>query len=173
MKISRLSLFLLCSVLFLSNCTSDDDNQTTLKETAIIDPDTGKPTFTIVSDNLVETNNGYDFEGTLQTQTEDGEDYDIVVGDISVEVDTEGNIIEISGEGYPNFPDLGNFKTIVRDFEWKKKIKSLVMTGDRLVLCKFHRFIFHCVYSYILFQYLIVEIGKNILIFWSCECDGT
>ena len=128
MKTLKLSLFLLllCSTLFLSNCTSDDDNQTTLKETSIINPETGKPSFTIVTDNLVETENGYDFEGTLQTQTEDGEDYDIVVGDISVEVDNEGNIIEISGEGYPNFPDVGNFKTIVRDFEWKKKIKSLV-----------------------------------------------
>ena len=46
-------------------------------------------------------------------------------GDLSIILDDSGNITDISGIGYPNFPDTGNFRSINRGFNWSR-VKSRI-----------------------------------------------
>ncbi|MBN2348001.1 MAG: hypothetical protein JXJ22_04140 [Bacteroidales bacterium] len=115
-------LYLLILVSVFTACKKDEEIKPV--ETLIVNPLQGAGKFVIESDNLKETDKGYDFEGVLKASNEKGNEYSIIDGNISVEVDNEGNITGISGEGNVQFPDIGIFKEILKEFNWKEEILS-------------------------------------------------
>ncbi|WP_339841255.1 hypothetical protein [uncultured Maribacter sp.] len=130
-------LFRLLLVLFIgilvSYCSKDSPNSdptgtteptiTEPKEPTTLDLD-GNGDISIVSDNIIETATGYEFNGMLKAKNDQGEEFDVVEGDISVEVDDSGVIISITGEGSPNFPNIGNFESLLEEFDMKEAVKS-------------------------------------------------
>ena len=90
----------------------------------------GNGDISIVSDNIVETATGYEFNGKLKAKNNQGEEFDVVEGDIIIEVDDSDIIINITGTGIPSFPEVGIFKGILNKFEWKPvKSKIEYLTG--------------------------------------------
>ena len=124
---------LLVMVVLFSFCSKDDKIDELFTEN-IIDTSTETETTTIgsnsntiltaTSDHIEETSNGYSFEGTLGAKSDNGESYPVIDGNISVETGDDGEITGITGEGSVNFPNIGNFKSILKDFDWKEAVKS-------------------------------------------------
>jgi len=110
--------------LTLSISCNNDDVEPPIEEIVIESTTNSSSKFTIVSNNITETENGYEFDGVLRAESENGEAFDIVDGEITIEMDEAGNITNISGEGAPNFPNIENFAAIVRDFDWKEEVWS-------------------------------------------------
>lgn len=131
-RLFRITVFLFLTLVF-SFCSKDDPVEllkaentietTTETETTTIGSNT-ESTLTVTSENLNETNSGYSFEGALGATSTTGEAYPIIEGNIAVEVDDNGEITGISGEGSVSFPNIGNFRAIVKDFDWKEEVKS-------------------------------------------------
>lgn len=84
----------------------------------------GDGNISIVSDNIIETETGYEFNGTLKGKNSQGEEFEIVKGEIIIEIDDDGNIENISGEGSPLLPKVGNFLCLQNDFDWNTEINS-------------------------------------------------
>lgn len=115
-KIVLLISFVLC------NSCSIEEAELPVKEVVIENTTEDATKFTIVSNDITVTDTGYEFDGILRAESEDGEEFDIVDGDIIIETDDAGNILRFSGRGKPIFPNIGNFAAILRDFDWKEKV---------------------------------------------------
>lgn len=110
-------------VISLSTCTSDEA-ELPIQEIILPATTTNATKFTIVSNDITVTDTGYEFDGILRAESEDGDEFDVVDGDIVIETDETGNILRIRGRGGPIFPNIGNFEAILRDFDWKDKVWS-------------------------------------------------
>ncbi|MBC8770511.1 hypothetical protein H4O18_21130 [Arenibacter sp. BSSL-BM3] len=132
-QVFKLMLLLFMSMLisYCSKDSPDDPNKpgstepasTETKEPTKLDLD-GNGDVSIVSDNIVETDTGYKFNGMLKAKNDQGEEYNVVEGDITIEVGDDGAIISITGEGSPKFPNIGNFKSLLEGFDMKEAVKS-------------------------------------------------
>ena len=75
------------------------------------------------AESVEETVDGYKVDGSIGAELEGGSSFNIAEGSFEFVVDINGNIISITGEGSVDFPNVGIFKNIRENFDWKK-VKS-------------------------------------------------
>lgn len=79
--------------------------------------------FKINSSKINQTTDGYQFNGTLSAKTDQDTLFEIGTGDFTITVDALGKITAIDGTGIPQFPNVGIFKDMLKNFTWSK-VKS-------------------------------------------------
>ncbi|PVD49505.1 hypothetical protein DC498_24580 [Terrimonas sp.] len=84
------------------------------------DPTPGQGGFTIVADNITETENGYEFSGTLGTKTSEDLEFEIGEGRFEVITGPGGVVTSISGTTMVKFPDVGLFGEMLKTYVWKE-----------------------------------------------------
>lgn len=81
--------------------------------------------FTIKSTNLKETDNGYEFTGTLGSKDSEGEDFEIGTGDFKVVLSLAGDVESVAGTGTPAFPNVGVFAELLKEFTFKNVLSRI------------------------------------------------
>ena len=69
------------------------------------------------------TENGFKFKGSIGASLEKDGKFNIADGQFEFKVDANGKVINISGEGTVDFPNVGVFGEILKTFAWEK-VKS-------------------------------------------------
>ncbi len=82
--------------------------------------------FNFESGKATETEDGFKFEGKLIGRNKDRKEFVIGEGEFSVVLNEDSVVVSITGTGLPEFPDIGIFKEMLKDFAWDK-VKSHII----------------------------------------------
>ena len=97
-------------------------DETQLKEELVkleLKGDEGVAELITDAESVEETEDGYKVEGSIGAELAGGSSFNIAEGSFEFVVDVNGNIIEISGKGTVDFPNVGIFKKIRENFNWE------------------------------------------------------
>ena len=117
----KINVILLLCVVY--SCSQEDDpipvnNGNQDEKVVLSNPTNGAGKFIIESDNIKKNDNGYSFEGTLTGGNNQEETFEIGHGDFEVVVGPGDEIENITGVGIPEFPKVGVFAEMLKNFDW-------------------------------------------------------